>query len=355
MFVGDCFTMTNEFQKGLLSNYYLKYCFLFNKLKDLYLTEEKSIDDKTCKLFSLMVKHDIEFLRYNKLLVGLGYILSQNKVDLKDILKQRMRRFNKYVNEAKRICKVFSEHGIRFVLIKTFGSFPKDLGDLDILLYDDDLNDAEKLLSSAGYVSRKIGLRQYLWSLRKDDVIVDVELHTKISAADYEYYPRERVFKRAVKCCELILPSYIDSLLILAGHAVMKDLFITAADLLDFVITLQKYRIDINELINEANFLGLTLPLNTVLYIIKKLGCELENNLRRELNVTFGVKLNDIVIRPPFHIVLLSYLDMTVKKAKQKPLMNMLEEIFSLPRSKGIDIFVRFAGSKKPLVKKFTE
>jgi hypothetical protein len=46
---------------------------------------------------------------------------------------------------------------------------------------------------------------------------------------------------------------------------------------------------------------------------------------------------------------------MTVKKAKQKPLMNMLEEIFSLPRSKGIDIFVRFAGGKKPLVKKFTE
>ncbi|RLI87249.1 MAG: hypothetical protein DRP01_02280, partial [Archaeoglobales archaeon] len=239
---------------------------------------------------------------------------------------------------------------------KTFSSFPKDIADIDLLLYSTkDLTQAEETLKSLGYVRRKVGLEQHLWGRVRDSVIVDIELHTSISAAGYEYYPKELLFKRATKLNCIRVPSPIDSILVLVAHAVVKDLYITLADLLNFAITLKRHGVKFENLAKEAGKIGLLLPLQVFLYLLQILGEREMLNIDKLPKLLVAMKLRSIPLRPALHTVVLSYVHLTTRKMLKDPLMKVIHEVTSLPRGKGIDTFTKYILGLSPSVKKLQE
>lgn len=337
-----------------LNNGLLKCAFLYDNLKKFYI-EGYLKDEKARDTIVSILDKDLELLRRNKLLVSLGELLSKVYSYTNDTLNQRVHRYRIYYQETRRIFQKFSERGAKAVCIKSFNSIPKDIADIDILLYDDrDLKVAEALLIELGYRRRKIGVEQHLWTTIKNNVVVDIELHMNVAASSYIYYPKDVLFNRSEKRDAIVFPSPIDSILLLVAHAVMKDFYITLADLLDFEVTLEKHKINFKRLNSEATLLGLTLPLQVFWYIYSLFN----SSARKELNMLkfFSItKLNEFPLRPNMHTVLLSYLCMTTKKLKHEPFKSVLSQTIHLPSGKGIDYFVKFAFGSKPPVKELTE
>jgi hypothetical protein len=252
-------------------------------------------------------------------------------------------------------------HEIKFVFFKTVTVFPKDIADLDVLVFSrKDLENAEKVLAEIGYRKRKKGVEQYLWSLSRDGVIVDIELHTSVAAAGYEYYPKSIIFRNVIELGGIKITSPLDSLMLSVAHSVMKDLYITLADILDFTLTIDKYNIDFDMLIQHARDLGLLVPLFLYMFLLS----EFDEEERKRLSLvdcSFWRKLFTVInygkapLRPGINTLIPSYLEMTLSKLRYKPLSDVLSEVLSLPQGKGLDNLIYYLVGAKPLVKKFSE
>ncbi|MEM4619566.1 MAG: nucleotidyltransferase family protein [Desulfurococcaceae archaeon] len=322
---------------------------------------DKHVDKAIVHLLLKMLKQDIEFFRYNKLLVALADLCHSLSYNV-DILNQRLHRYKIYREEIKRISHVLTLEDVKFVFIKTVTVFPKDIADIDILVYaKDDLITAENTLKNIGYVKRKTSREQHLWSLRKSNVIVDVELHTTVAAAGYEYYPKELLFRSSIELDDVKMPSPLNSILLNIAHNVVKDLYITLADLLDFYLTMSRYDVDLNQLIRLAKELGLSIPLFLFLHLIevfngkpyKKFNHSARYDFLRRIFI--ATDCTKVPIRPAINTLISSYFEVTVNKLKYKPLPTVLREILSLPQGKGIDALLYYIIGEKPLVKKFSE
>ncbi|MEM4452906.1 MAG: nucleotidyltransferase family protein [Desulfurococcaceae archaeon] len=339
---------------------YEKSRWLFRILRDFYLTG-KNVDRATARLLLKMLEQDTEFFRYNKLLVALADLCRPLSCNV-DILNQRLHRYKIYHEEIKRISRAMISEGVNFVFIKTITVFPKDIADIDILVHgNDDLTIAENILKNFGYSKRKKSQAQHLWSLRRNNVIVDVELHTTIAAAGYEYYPKDIIFRNSVELDEVKIPSPLNSILLNIAHCVVKDLYVTLADLLDFYLTLSKYNVDLDQLISFAKDIGLSTPLYLFLYLIgifnkesyEEINYLTQHSFLRRISVS--TDWTEMPLRPSIVTLILSYLEITAIKLKYKPLIKVLRELLSLPQGKGIDTLLYYIIGRKPLVKKFSE
>ena len=337
-----------------------KYRWLFRALKDFYLQNKYNNNPVVLPLLVRMLESDIEFLKLNKLLVGIAELCCSLSYR-SDILDQRLRRYRVYLEEARRLSRVMVSHGIKFVFFKTVTVFPKDIADLDVLVFNrEDLESAEKALTEIGYRKRKKALEQHLWSLSRNGVIVDVELHTSVAAAGYEYYPKSILFRNVVELDGIKTTSPLDSLMLTVAHSVVKDLYITLADMLDFTLTINKYNINFNVLIRHAKSLGLHIPLLLYMFLLNEFDEEMHEKLSL-VNCSFWWKLFTIInyekvpLRPGINTLIPSYLMMTLSKLRYKPPSIVLSEVLSLPRSKGLDNIVYYIVGAKPLVKKFSE
>ncbi|MEM1660990.1 MAG: nucleotidyltransferase family protein [Candidatus Bathyarchaeia archaeon] len=308
-----------------------------------------------------MLEQDMEFFRYNKLLVALADLCRLPSCNM-GILNQRLHRYKIYHEEIKRISRAMISEGVNFVFIKTITVFPKDLADIDILVYGkDDLTIVENILKNFGYSKRKKSQEQHLWSLRRNNVIVDVELHTTIAAAGYEYYPKDLIFRNPVELDDVKIPSPLNSILLNIAHCVVKDLYVTLADLLDFYLTMSKYDIDSNQLIRFAKDIGLSIPMYLFLYLIEVFNEESYEKINHLTQYSFLRRIfvstdwTRMPLRPSIITLILSYFEITAIKLKYKPLIKVLRELLSLPQGKGIDTLLYYIIGRKPLVKKFSE
>lgn len=333
---------------------------LFRVLKDFYL-RDRHYDNPTILPFLIKVlESDIEFLRLNKLLVGLAELCCSLSYR-PSILDQRLQRYKIYLKEARRISRTMSSHNIRHVFFKTITIFPKDIADLDILVFSKtDLWDSEKVLAEIGYRKRKGALEQHLWSLSLNGVIIDVELHTSVAAAGYEYYPRSIIFRNAIELDGIKTTSPLDSVMLTVAHSVVKDLYITLADILDFALTIDKYNIKFDALIQYAKNLGLLIPLLLYLSLLSEFDEEVykrlcSTNYGFRQKIFTAINYEKIPLRPGINTLIPSYFMITLSKLQRESLFNVLSEIFSLSRSKGLDNFIYYIVGAKPLVKKFSE
>ncbi|MEM2049798.1 MAG: nucleotidyltransferase family protein [Thermoproteota archaeon] len=327
-------------------------------MKDFYTSNKYNNSQDISLPLVRMLKSDIEFFRLNKLLVGLAELCSSLSYR-SDILDQRLRRYQVYCEEAKRISYAMDSGNIRFAFIKTITIFPKDIADLDILILDmDDLKNSERVLAEAGYEKRKKGLEQHLWSLSRDGVIVDVELHTSVAAAGYEYYPKHIIFKNIVDLNGIKTTSPLDSLILSVAHSVVKDLYITLADILDFTLTLNRYKVNLDLLTHYAKDLGLLIPLILYLSLLETFDDDMRENLANYGSMRkFFTAMNygKMPLRPRIYTLILSYLEMTLGKLQYEPPSTILSEILSLPRGKGVDGLLYYMTGAKPPVKKLSE
>jgi hypothetical protein len=305
---------------------------------------------------SYLFSRELEFLRLNKLVVALGLLLQKCYSEANDLALQRIRRYLIYVDEARNIYENLADGGVDAVIIKTIGGFPKDISDIDVLIASrEDLEKVPHIMNKIGYYLGKPGLKQDLWRRVVDGVVVDVEIHTSIAAADYEYYPKKLVFERAVLLNGVKVPHPIDSVLITASHMVMKDLYITLSDILELEVMLEKYIGDGRALLDEAKRLGLEIPLLSMLYYSSLVNPRVHHRISTWQKIIAPTILRKYYARPMPLTIALSYLHSIIGKVGREPLRKILGEVMSLPRGKGIDAFVYYILGFKPIVKRFEE
>lgn len=333
---------------------------IFRVFKEFYM--HNSCDKYQLDVLLKMLKQDLEFFRYNKLLVALAELCNSISLCNMPILNQRLHRYRIYREEMRRISQTLSSENVKFLFVKTLTVFPKDIADLDILVYTtNDLLEAEKVLKKMGYVKRRTSQEQHLWSTYRDNVIVDIELHTSIAAAQYEYYPKSLLFKNAIEIDSIKTTSPLDGILLDVAHSIIKDLYLTLADLINFSLTLNKYKVDIEKLIHLAKDLGLFTPLLLIIDLTKIYDAETYEKFKDLIHYNWWRKIfiaTDYLrmpLRPSINTIALSYIEMSIKKMRRTPLTSVMRELMSLPRGKGIDSFVRYVIRAKPLVKKFSE
>jgi len=328
------------------------HALLFNIFSNFY-SEGICPEEKYRDLIIRLLRNNVELFRYNKLLVALAIMMQQCYSYTNDLLSQRIHRHTVYHKEIQRIFTAFKESDVNAVCFKTITYFPKDVADIDIILYsNEDLNVAESVLKSLGYKNRKKGLQEDLWSSVKEGIVVDVELHTDVSAAKYEYYPKKLLFIRSIEYNNVRVPSPIDSILILVPHCVMKDLYITLADLLDITITMKKNDIPPEHILGEADRIGIKLPLLLVLHLIQILSGHVTLSKSIIFKPLVATRVQDAPLRPGLHTVALAYTLLTVNKLRREPLEKVIYEVSSLPRGKGIDGLVRYISGLKPPIKR---
>jgi hypothetical protein len=308
------------------------------------------------ELASYLFSRELEFLRLNKLVVALGLLMEKCYSETNDLASRRVKRYLTYINEARNIYENLIESGIDAVVVKTIGSFPKDVSDIDVLIASrEDLEKIPQVMKRIGYYLAKSGLEQYLWRRIVDGVVVDVEIHTSIAAADYEYYPKKLVFERAVLLNGVKVPHPIDSVLITASHMVMKDLYITLSDILELEVMLEKYIGDGRTLFDEAKKLGLEIPLLSMLYYSSLVNPRVHHKISTWQKIIAPPILRKYYARPMPLTIALSYLYSIIGRVGREPLREILGEVMSLPRGKGIDAFVYYILGFKPIVKRFEE
>jgi len=323
-----------------------------------FFIDEKCPDASFKKLAFYLFSKDLEFLRLNKLAVGLGLLLQRCYSEVSDLALHRIRRYFVYLNEARNIYENFADAGIDVVVIKTIGNFPKDVSDIDLLIASEEKNfeKVSYIMKRMGYHLAKPGLEQNLWRRIVDGIVVDVEIHTGIAAADYEYYPKKLVFERTITVNGVEVPSPIDSILIMASHVVMKDLYMTLSDALELEITLKRHIGDEEILIDEAKRLGLEIPLLAMLYYSSIVNPRVSRRISILKRVASSITLYSYYYaRPTLLTTALSYFHSVVSKIRQEPLYRVLREVISLPRGKGIDAFIYYITGLKPSVKRFEE
>jgi hypothetical protein len=305
---------------------------------------------------SYLFSRELEFLRLNKLIVALGLLMQKCYSEVNDLALQRMRRYLIYVDEARNIYENLADGGVDATVIKTIGGFPKDISDIDVLIASgEDLEKVSHIMNKMGYYLGKRALNQDLWRRVVDGVVVDVEIHTSIAAADYEYYPKKLVFERAVLLNGVKVPSPIDSVLITASHMIMKDLYITLSDILEFEVTLEKYIGDEKVLLDEAKKLGLEIPLLSMLYYSSVINPRVSHRISTWHKIVSSATLRRYYARPMLSTIALSYFHSILSRVRRESLGKVLGEVMSLPRGKGIDAFVYYIMGFKPTVKRFEE
>ncbi len=330
------------------------FLIMYKLLRDFFL--HKTCPKSEVKNFIYkLLRDNLDFLRYNKLLVAIGVLFKECFSFNTEITDSRLKRYELYLSEARNILKKSYDNSLKIIIFKTFTAFPKDVADIDVLLYShEELTNFENILRSINYKKRKVGLEQNLWSKKVNNIIVDVEVHTDIAAAGFKYYPKELVFRRAKLVNELMLPSPIDSLLILVAHTTIKDLYLTLSDILDFVLLMNIGNLSIESIMNEANSLGLSQPLQLYLKVLSLVG-ENVATTKESLDRFTLFDYDGIVIRPSLYTVTSAYTDLSLAKFRHEPALEVIKQILTLPRGKGIDALIRFILREKPPVKSLEE
>lgn len=327
---------------------------LFHVFNDFYMGKCSKCSKNVYIISKLISNHEfIEYARLNKILVAMSELCSAYNCK-NMLLQQRSYRYRIYLDEITRISKLFEINNINYVIIKTLSTFPRDIADIDILLNDeDDLKRANYILSKIGYKRRKIGLEQDLWSVMRNGVVVDVELHTSVAAAEYEYFPKEVLIKNARKVNGIRIPSILDDLVLTSAHSVLKDLYITLADLLNFYLTLKKNKLEPVQIVKYAENLGLATPVKLYLSVLAWLTepTSLDSNIKLLTQIRYDL----IPLRPQIYFVIYSYLENTLYKLKNKSILSTLKELASLPQGRGIDALINYLSGSKPPIKRLDE
>lgn len=301
----------------------------------------------------------LEFLRYNKVITTIGFLALHSDQAIQGIFKFKLQRYNIYLEETKRLAEKLEYNGIEYTIMKTFSAIPKDISDIDLLVSPEHAMDTRRILLKLGFYPRKTGLEQDLYSKLVDNVTVDVELHTSIAAAGYEYYDSRRVLRRSIVFNGIRVSEPIDSVLILVAHDVMKDLYIPLAHILEFYSLLNNAECD--ELIKQASLYGLSLPLSffTILtesIIGEKLRCKMTSHILKLLLPDLAKALKmDPVIKVPLLLTLTSYMENLQSKVRLEGFSTTLKQLISLPSGKGINALIHNVLPAKPEVKEIWE
>jgi hypothetical protein len=209
----------------------------------------------------------IETLRHNKVAQEFEQRLEANpevkervlnafpgvKVFLHDLNVRRKEELHAF----SPIRNTFSENGVKFMLIKSDGSFPHESDNIDVLIKPKTLCVVSKLLKNAGY-SELLEVREphkFLFRNTHSYGLLPLHIHTRIEWEGTQFidsrdlWNRRRVSEGENGFC---VPSAEDCILITAAHFFFEDHDIKLADLLKIASRIRRYDLDWDYIIDHS-------------------------------------------------------------------------------------------------------
>jgi hypothetical protein len=245
------------------------------------------------------------------------------------------------------ICKLAKKHNIELVVVKTIKPFIYVGDDIDLLVEKSQYKQLIKLLKIElnlkveGWGPAETTLYKYVKGV---NLMVDV--HYKLAASSISYVNTKNVLKSKylIKVrhndvdIKLPIPSIEYSTLITAAHAILKELRINLADILDIHYRLRELK-SRERLIKLAETEGLTSTLNLTEQYLKTLIGGSTNTSQILLS---NVENNYPPYKPNLLEITKCYIEKITKGLQNK--QNTLNEIIKLPLTniKGIGIILRY-------------
>jgi len=185
----------------------------------------------------------IRALLKNKVLYLAGLV--NNKLQSAEEWKELTRRKKLQRSALIEFVDVAERIGARYVIVKTFKLFPYVPDDVDILVLDSHaIDDVVAELVKRGFKIRSKGTSEVTISKVSCKTFADLDIHSKIAAGEYSYYPSELIWRNSVKMTvdsiKLVVASWKDECIITMAHAVMKEFEILASDLLQVMLCEKK-------------------------------------------------------------------------------------------------------------------
>ncbi len=133
---------------------------------------------------------------------------------------------------------------LRWMLIKTVRQFPREIRDLDILVFDDQLDQLQDALKPLGYNQSgklsgfKMELKTYRTTAEGRKVAVALDIHSKVSYEGLTFVDEEELWKRRrnayLNGTEVPVPSHEDQLTTTILNSFFGDGGIRLTDVLEF-------------------------------------------------------------------------------------------------------------------------
>ena len=185
----------------------------------------------------------IESLRKNKVLYLAGLI--NEELRHTEEWRELSRRKKLQANALIEFVDIAENLGIRYVVFKTFKLFPYVPDDVDILVLDNDvINDVVLKLAKRGFKIRSKGTPEVTISKVAYKTFVNLDIHFKIAAGEYTYYPSNIVWQNkrriVINGVKLNVVAWEDECIITMAHAVMKEFEVLASDILQFMLCKRK-------------------------------------------------------------------------------------------------------------------
>lgn len=176
--------------------------------------------------------------------------------------------------ELAAITGLLEERGVRWILIKSVRSFPREIRDLDILVFDDSVPQLTEVLRQIGYAvsekwsGNKMGLKAYRKSANSIRVPVSIDVHSRLGYEGLTFADEEDIWgSRGKWDCNGVavpIPAPQHQLLAMTLNSFFGDGGLRLSDVFE-AISLMKQRVDLVEVFKHASKYGWTRPVQAVL------------------------------------------------------------------------------------------
>ncbi len=277
-------------------------------------------------------KEIIDYAKSNKILYLLGLYDKriQNYQEWQELRRRRKEQKKALVDVAY----IAEKLGLEIMIVKTIKAFEYVPDDIDILIMDcRDMNYFIDELLKMGYFIRKKGTPEITLRKVTNNTFVDLDIHTKMAAGPYEYIDKHYLWKRRnrkkIDNVEVMVPNEIDELLITVAHAIMKELLVLLADVLQVLYQNNQILRNAKE---QSKDVGISTAFNYMLKIASKIVT---------LYLDKGAESIEFPLKVPVPIILGTYMENLSLRMKQQGL-KPLKELINVPSSKGIGILLRY-------------
>jgi hypothetical protein len=216
-------------------------------------------------LDSLNEQNLVEILKENKVavrfensLVGIGISEEElfSKFPLVRAFYDEMHlRIKRDSEEFNRIAGKLRQNSIRFILIKSDGTFPYETDNLDVLVRHGDLKKAVREMKNAGYREIVTVREPHKFLFRNTETSLAVHLHTRVEWEGTQFVNTDNLWNCSRTPSDydtFLVPSPEDIVLITTAHFFFENHEITISDLDKIRSSIQKYAIDWNRVLNDA-------------------------------------------------------------------------------------------------------
>jgi len=155
------------------------------------------------------------------------------------------RRRELQLNALMEFVDVAEKLGVEYVVVKTFKLFPYIPDDIDILVLNSSrINDVVSELTKRNFKVRSKGTSEFTLSKVAHKTFADLDIHFKIAAGEYIYYPTELVWQNRRRMLidgnKVNVASWEDECVLTIAHAIMKEFEILASDILQVMLCKKK-------------------------------------------------------------------------------------------------------------------